>query len=44
MGGNEDPTGPSNPSSRKVAEAVAPVLPPPTITIGFVPVPANMRY
>src|SRR6266536_1844321 len=36
-------TGPSNPSSRKVAAAVPPVLPPPTITIGFVPVPSDMR-
>src|SRR5215211_873718 len=35
-------TGPSNPSSRKVAAAVPPVLPPPTITIGFVPVPSDM--
>src|SRR5512132_3954591 len=28
-------TGPSNPSSRRVAAAVPPVLPPPTITIGL---------
>src|SRR6266702_8802397 len=35
-------TGPSNPSSRKVAAALPPVLPPPRITIGFVPVPSDM--
>src|SRR5262245_14574485 len=36
-------TGPSNPSSRKVAAAVPPVLPPPTITIGFVASAEDMR-
>src|SRR4030095_4685998 len=36
-------TGPANPSSRKVAAAVPPALPPPTITNGFVPVPSTMR-
>src|SRR5215218_5538313 len=36
-------TGPSNPSSRKVAAAVPPALPPPTITIGFLPFPSDMR-
>src|SRR5215207_11729856 len=36
-------TGPPNPSSRKVAAAVPPALPPPTITIGLVPDPLDMR-
>jgi len=36
-------TGPLNPSSRKVAAAVPPALPPPTITIGLVPGPSDMR-
>ena len=35
-------TGPPKPSSRKVAAAVPPALPPPTITIGFVPVASDM--
>jgi Transposase DDE domain len=35
-------TGPPNPSSRNVAAAVPPALPPPTITIGFVLVPQSL--
>src|SRR5215469_132865 len=35
-------TGPVNPSSRRVAAAWPPVSPPPTITIGCVPVPSGV--
>src|SRR5215468_3974963 len=37
-------TGPPKPSSRKVAAAVPPALPPPMITIGLVPVVSAMCY
>src|SRR5712692_3487846 len=37
-------TRPPKPSSRKVAAAVPPALPPPTITIGFAPVLSVMYY
>ena len=40
----DDHDGPTEPSSRRVAAAVPPALPPPTITIGFVLVPSVIYH
>src|SRR6476646_11241275 len=36
-------TGPAKPSSRRVAAALPPAKPPPTITIGLSPIPSDTR-